>query len=216
LAWKSKAYWAAVGLILPTGAYTGILKRTSVPPGRTPDLSRIPLVVGSWRGEQQLLADWEYRILQVDQSLNVRYVHPSGEVMWLFIGYFRNQKYGAQIHSPKNCLPGGGWKILAQKRFRLKPPDSPFDPVPLTYLLISNGREEQVMLYWFETRKGKIANEFYLKFDLLVNSLLYRPTAAAFVRFNMPVTNGETQQTLETLQQFIVQLLPSIESTLTF
>jgi EpsI family protein len=27
----------------------------------------------------------------------------------LYVGYFTDQKEGEMTHSPKHCLPGGGW-----------------------------------------------------------------------------------------------------------
>ena len=29
--------------------------------------------------------------------------------VWLYVGYYGSQRTGATYHSPKNCLPGGGW-----------------------------------------------------------------------------------------------------------
>jgi len=215
LGWKSKEYWTALGLIVGFGVYAGIVRSTTPLAGKRPDLSRIPLVVGSWRGEEQPIGEAIDDILRADESLYVRYVHPSGELIWLFVGYFQNQKYGSQIHSPKNCLPGGGWKILSQKRLRLSSPDmGPGEGIPMTYLLISNGRERDVMLYWFETRRGKIANEFYLKFDILINSLLFQPSSAAFIRFNIPLVDDNPEKSLELLKTLIHRLHPAIEQAM--
>ena len=35
-------------------------------------------------------------------------------LMTLYIGYFRSQRTGATIHSPKNCLPGAGWTPMTE------------------------------------------------------------------------------------------------------
>lgn len=212
--WKNKAYWIAVSLIVVIGAYVLFLRQHRGPVTEPPDFREIPRTVGSWQGEEQILKEWEYEVLQADQSVYIRYVHPTGRIIWLFIGYFQNQKYGAQIHSPKNCLPGGGWRIAAQKRYRLSDTNGSSAGVPVTYLHISNEREQDVVLYWFATRGGEIANELQLKFDLLVSTLLYRPTSAAFIRFHTAVTNGDAERSRVELESFAKRLLPSIKAIL--
>ena len=39
-----------------------------------------------------------------------------GRSLWLYIGYWATQRKGAQIHSPRNCLPGGGWEPIEASR----------------------------------------------------------------------------------------------------
>jgi EpsI family protein len=108
----------------------------------------------------------------------------------LFVAYFESQKYGSQIHSPKHCLPGGGWKILNLEPFDL--PLAGGDHKHVNRMIIGEGSQREVMFYWYETRGGTVRNEFGLKWDLMVNSLLLRPTDAAIVRFHMPISPGES------------------------
>jgi len=126
--------------------------------------------------------------LRADRSLTRMYVPPPGSrpyVVQLFIAYFGSQKSGGQIHSPQNCLPGGGWKIEARSKWRVP---TPYGSRAVNEFLISKGAVQEVVQYWFLTRSGIVDDEFALKGDLVRNSLLGRPTDAAFVRLVVPVS----------------------------
>jgi EpsI family protein len=75
-------------------------------------LEAIPLGVGDISGIEDRLDDEIADILQASQTLNRRY-RQDGQLYWLFVGYFAQQRFGSQIHSPRHCYPGSGWNILS-------------------------------------------------------------------------------------------------------
>ena len=48
-------------------------------------------------------------VLRADDTLN-RIYRLRAASSYLFIAYFKTQRYGQSPHSPKNCLPGSGWE----------------------------------------------------------------------------------------------------------
>ena len=215
--WKSKKYWLVVFLLLLTGGYVNVLRYVEVNPGREPRLSNMPLNHGQWVGRELHLGNRTAEVLRADQVLFREYMDPLGDRVWLFVAYFRSQTYGAQIHSPKHCLPGGGWKILRREKYRFQFMQSNETAVlPVNKMLISDGRSTELMFYWFITRSGTITNEFMLKLDLALNSLRRKPTDAAFVRITVPLNGRSQRETLKVGQRFVEDVVGNLNQYLPF
>ncbi|HSH00714.1 MAG TPA: EpsI family protein, partial [candidate division Zixibacteria bacterium] len=175
--------WPALAIILLGGALGLTLRYYQVEPANAPQFAQLPYQFGAYRGAEERFSDETYEILQATETTLRRYQDARGVTYWLFVAYFKDQKYGSQIHSPRHCLPGGGWRIEALQDFPIRA-DNGFS-VDANKLTIERDNHRQLMLYWFETRSGAIHNEFGLKFDLVKNALLFRPTDAAFVRLTV-------------------------------
>lgn len=171
------------------GAFGSYLRFTEHGSDEMAQFSEIPMTTADYFGEEQRFSEESYEILQADTTTLRLYVDYEGNKYWLFVAYFASQEYGSQIHSPRHCLPGGGWKIENIEPFDLKLADN--SSKLINRLSISIDQHRQLMLYWFETRGGTIREEFGLKLDLMKNSLLLRPTDAAIVRLTVPVNIGE-------------------------
>ena len=98
-------------IILVGGILGNLLTYAEVKPDRPPQFEVIPMFDGSFAGDERRFSDESYDVLRADTSTLRLYYGPGSTPMWLFVAYFSSQKYGSQIHSPKNCLPGGGWRI---------------------------------------------------------------------------------------------------------
>jgi EpsI family protein len=213
--WKKADFWVVVGLILLTGIVVNLLRYSEVKPQTKPDFSSIPLKLESWQGQDLYFSERTYEILKADQSLLRYFESPNGRA-WLFIAYFGSQKYGSQIHSPKNCLPGSGWKIISKKKIAINLADQKGNKLQMNRFVISNGASRQMMLYWFVTRSGIITNEFGLKLDLVLNSIKRKPTDAAFVRINLPLEPGREEESWQTAVDFMNNFVPYINRALGF
>jgi len=77
--------------------------------------------------------------------------------------------------------------------------------------VIAKGGGRQLVQYWFVTRSGILSNEFGLKWDLVKNSLMGRPTDAAFVRLVLPVGTDGLEATRTTLRLFCREMLPLLD-----
>jgi hypothetical protein len=103
------AYRTAVSCTLLIGAllFLQFRSHTEVVPIRR-SLDAFPTVVGDWKGLGGTIFEVEIlNVLQVKDYLMRRYVDSAGRSIWLSIGYWDTQRRGAQMHSPKNCPPGG-------------------------------------------------------------------------------------------------------------
>jgi len=171
----------AVLLLAAAGAYARDLSGHRAEARGVPDLASIPEKIGGWVGEEYKMSDSVARVLGADAYVLRRYRGPGDISVWFFLAYFRQQQVGSQIHSPRNCLPGSGWTVLSLRHGEV---DLDGRAQPVERMLIERNQEREEMLYWFRTRSGTVTGEYALKWDLVRNSLLGRPTDAAFLRFN--------------------------------
>ncbi|MBI5836654.1 MAG: EpsI family protein [Candidatus Eisenbacteria bacterium] len=205
------AVWA---LVLAAGLYARALRSHEVAPPEMAHLDRIPVSLDDWAGHDERFDPRIYQVLSADTTLMREYQAPGPlRDVWLFVAYFRGQRTGAQIHSPKNCLPGGGWTIVSNTPVRM-----PLGPHTATVnrFLIARGEHREVVYYWFMTRAGLIRDEYALKADLVRNALLRRPTDAAFVRLSAPVLPAGVEATDAQMARFLATLSPHLLRALPF
>lgn len=203
-------------LLTVTGIYAHILRNSSVPVTEKTDLNQIPVMVNNWQSETYKIDQITRDVLKASQTLWRRYTNQNNQSVSLFIGYFKDQKYGEQIHSPKHCMPGQGWKFEQQEVIQLEI-EGP-EPVRIhsNKITLNNGRRKQLLLYWFWTRNGTIQSEYGLKLDLAKNGLLRKPGDAAFIRIIVDVDEHNPDQAILLTNQFLKEFFPYIQKTLPF
>ncbi len=114
-----------------------------------------------------------------------------------YVGYHGFQRQGSSIHSPLNCLPGGGWTIL--KREFVPMPGTDHGPT-VNRLTIGNGNNRQLVYYWYQGRGRVMADEKIALLRQLQDVAVKNRSDAALVRFIMA---GEPDEVEATLSQFI-------------
>lgn len=144
-------------------------------------------------------------VLDADVTLKRVYTRSDGSSIGLFVAYFAQQQVNSQIHSPRNCIPGAGWKV---RKITNETIPMPAGRQPAARMVIASGRSEQEVLYWFRTRGGDLSGEYALKWDLMMNSLARRPTDAAFIRYTADVADSAATRELMGL------LDPEVRATL--
>jgi EpsI family protein len=214
MGFKKKEFWIVLILFILTGILINLLRYSRVESKKLPLFSSIPLQIGGWNGLEYFFSEETNQVLKADTYIMRKYTSGEGKELWLFLAYFKSQKYGSQIHSPKNCLPGSGWKITSRKKILIKT-DTGSD-LKVNKLLISDKLSREVMYYWFQTRSGIITSELGLKLDLVFNSLKRAPTDAAFIRINLPLNQLSEKEAQLVLEDFLKVFLPKIKEILPF
>jgi EpsI family protein len=160
-----------------------------------------------WKGEEVSLREFEEDLLKPESHLYLRYESSEhGEPIYVFLGYFRDQRMGIQIHSPINCLPGSGWNLTRSEKFR--PSGLSFDT---RRLVAERSGQQREVYYWFITSSGITSSEYMLKLAQLKSGLLLRSKDALFVRISVGITGGEV---LEQMDAFIPEFTRILESFL--
>jgi EpsI family protein len=174
-------------------------------------LSELPKALGDWTmiSEQQI-DDKAMKILQVDDYLFRTYRNSKGEVMGLYIGYFKSQREGKGIHSPRQCLPGAGWAPLDICIYRMSPSDYESVPFRVNKFVMGKGLERQLYLFWYQGRGRMYASEYWNKIYLILDALTRKRTDGALVRVNSSVV-GNPDESLIKQSEFIRLFYPLLK-----
>jgi len=212
---RGKKALVAVALLAILGGFGTYLRSYQAEPDRPPDFSRIPMQTDELFGTEQRFEEYAYEVLRADTTTLRMYQEINGNLYWLFLAYFSSQKYGSQIHSPKHCLPGGGYKIISIEPYEIELDNG--STIVVNRMRIASKRRMELMMYWFETRTGVIRNEFGLKWDLMINSIMLRPTDAAICRLTMPLSlDADFEAATGRAEEFIREFYPYMQEALPF
>jgi len=170
-------------------------------------LDHFPVSVGQWQARQDTaLEPQTIDQLKVSDYLMRRYVHEAGQSLWLYIGYWATQRKGADFHSPKNCLPGGGWEPVEATRIAIDLP-TPHLTITVNRYVIQKDRSIQVVLYWYQTHGMAIASEVDAKIELVRGAITRNRTDGALVRVSSLVA-GSPQDTTDRLVEYVRRIYP--------
>ncbi len=173
-------------------------------------LSEFPNRIADWEGRQDRFDQQIYDVLGVDDSYLANYLAPEGRPVQLYIGYYQSQREGDIIHSPKNCMPGAGWKIVETKLHEFVP-EGALEPAKVIQLTLENGGRKQAMLYWFQSRGRIISSEYWQKIYLVIDSVFRGRTDGSFVRLITPVSEKGETEAFQDLTEFASHLMPILE-----
>lgn len=140
----------------------------------------------------------------------LNYQNPAHEPINFYVAYYASQRKGMSPHSPKVCIPGGGWEIADFRRTTV-------DEIPVNRALIRKGTQDQIVYYWFEERGVPVANEYLKKWKLFKDALFLNRTDGSLVRVTTPVLSNESMAEADKRAQAFIrisrdqlsQLLPS-------
>ncbi len=196
----SKPYWLVLGLMAATLAATFWVRAPKMSSDTNVDLKRFPKHFAGWSAKEDSLDASTTRALRTDQVLLRYYADMNGRRVELFIGYYRDQKFGAQVHSPLHCLPGSGWTILRHDKMPL-----PFATnVAMTNKLhINKDGKNQLVVYWFASSGNVVKNEFDLKIRLLLNAFKRETTSVYFYRISLLFAENGEGVALQRVQEFL-------------
>jgi len=202
-------YWTMIAVLLAGAAGVGFLSHgESTPPARA--LSEFPKDVGSYRTVAEFPFDVQtLKVLGVTDYVNRAYFSPANGELGLYIGYFRTQRTGAQIHSPKNCLPGAGWQPTVSEIYQLSLPDG--RKVPVNLYVIRKDLDQQIVLYWYQSHGRVVASEYWGKIYMVADAIRLNRTDAALVRITAPVRNGDLDAARQQAIAFAQEVAVDVE-----
>ena len=174
-------------------------------------LAEFPTQLGDWTTiSEQKMEGRSMDILQVDEYFVRNYRNSEGKVIGLYIGYFKSQREGKGIHSPRQCLPGAGWAPVDATVYQLAVPDHNPKTVSVNKFVMGKGLDRQLYLFWYHGRGRIYASEYWNKIYLIWDGLTQKRTDGALVRVNTPVI-GDTEDALKTQSDFIQLFLPLLK-----
>ena len=176
--------YTAIGLCALLIPLTFLLRSIEPAVPERATFASFPLQINNMIAEEDQIPGIEQEILQMSDYFLGHYREEGLSPISLFIGYYDVQSAGKTPHSPRVCIPSGGWKIENLTTVELIKDGK---PVPVNRVMIGKGEQRLLVYYWFQQRGKFIANEYAAKFNLLLGGLTSNRTDGALVRLSMPV-----------------------------
>ena len=173
--------------------------------------AEFPLNIGEWRGNFGRLDKlYENTLLATDYLLS-DFRKPNGEGANLFIAYYQSQRAGQSAHSPKSCIPGGGWRIVEITETTIPDIAIGQSALKVNRAVVELGSHRELIYYWFQQRDRVISNEYLVKWYLMVDSLTRKRSDGALIRLATPVPpSGKIADAEKTLGELLREVAPQI------
>jgi EpsI family protein len=193
--------------------YAVALRAENAPP--TSPLADFPADIAGWRMYKDVKIDQDtLDVLKADDTLNRIYLSPGRNAdVYLFVAFFKTQRYGQAPHSPKNCLPGNGYEPIESGPITVAVPGRA-EPVRINRYLTARGEEKSVTLYWYQSHHRIIAGEFAAKFWLIADSIRYHRSDTSLVKVVVPVREGGADAATRTAIDFVKAAFSSLSRQL--
>jgi|ERR1041384_3566362 len=202
----------SIAMLAATLLYLRVFAATETVPIRKP-LAGLPAAIGPWRQvDDARLGDDVFEILRPTDYLVRDYADAEGHVVGLYVGYWETQRKGAQLHSPKNCLPGGGWEPLEADRVPIAV-STRVGALEVNRYVLQKGANQLLVLYWFESQGRPVTSEVAAKIELVRGSLLRHRSDGAIVRVSSGV-RGTVEETTTLLAKYVQAMYPMLNGFL--
>jgi exosortase D (VPLPA-CTERM-specific) len=184
--------------------------REEVLPGRDA-FAQFPLIQGEWTGRERSIPDNVLNALLLTDYIVADYRRAADALpVNLYVAFYASQRTGATIHSPRSCMPGGGWQITNLSQVSLADALG-MDGPTVNRTIIQLGEQRQLVYYWFQQRGRIITNEYLAKWYLFQDSLTMNRSDGALVRLITPVPPGGDADIADArLQAFLREFYPEL------
>ena len=193
--WQERILPFSFKLVIPIVLVIAMLpilfdNRTEVEPERE-SFTTFPLNHNGWQGQLGSIEKNVIETLQFDDYIMANFRetdNASHANVNLYIAYYKSQRKGASIHSPRSCIPGGGWEIQAHNVNQITLNND--KTISVNRLLIQKGTYKQLVYYWFDQRGRTLTNEYLVKWYLFWDALNINRTDGALIRLTTLVPPG--------------------------
>ena len=200
---------AIVSLLLlgaGTAATVSMSGRVEQIPERS-GFNSFPRVIAGWEGQPEQMESIYLDALKLDDYLLSGYHNETGEVINFYSAYYASQRSGASAHSPRSCIPGGGWRIKDHTIRVIDGLEIDGKPFEVNRLLIKKGDSTQLVYYWFQQRGRDITSEWMVKWFLFWDAMTRNRTDGALIRLTAFINPGDD---IESADRRLVEFLKKV------
>jgi exosortase D (VPLPA-CTERM-specific) len=190
------------------------------------DFVSFPMQVGDWHGRRGRLEPVYLDTLKMDDYILADFIDglpaqggvpaaAAAAPVNFYAAYYASQRTGQSAHSPRSCLPGGGWRITEFSDYTVPGAQQAGMPLRVNRVIVQQGSARQLVYYWFQERGRNITNEYQVKWYLLRDALVRNRTDGALVRLVTPLGAAEeAARGDQRLGQFAHDILPALHDYL--
>lgn len=175
-------------------------------------LSSLPRDLGPWRafGAEPRLDARTLDLLKPQDYLVRNSLDDKGRTCALFVAFFGAQQEGQMIHSPRQCLPGSGWRIFSRREVTIPGPDGGWR---VNHLVLGLNLDRLSVLYWYQGRGRVEPNEYRDRLRLIGDAIVDQRNDGALVRLTAEMRPTGPDPTPE-LVEMASALIPALERLL--
>ncbi len=176
------------------------------------DFSIFPLELNGWVGRKGSIEQVYINTLKFTDYAMSDYRDTDGGTVNFYSAYYDSQKSGASAHSPRSCIPGGGWRITSLEDHNIVGVDVGNTQLVVNRLLIEKGEAKQLVYYWFQQRGRIITNEYMMKWYLFWDAVTKSRTDGALMRLTTTLNAGQNIDIADKrLESFAKEISPFID-----
>lgn len=208
----SAPFLTGIVVILLVAVVTTMLpKRVDVIPER--DLfAGFPTTLGPWTGNKERMEQIYIDALNFDDYIMADYRRSGDKIpVSLYVGYYETQRADKVPHSPRACLPGGGWAISDFGQRTVDGVGPAGGLFTVNRAIIGKDNNRQLVYYWFKQRSREVTHEYLVKWYILLDSVFQKRSDGALIRLVTPVPVGEdVSQADRRLSDFLATIAPEL------
>jgi len=205
------AFLSATALLLSFAAATLIIPRSAETIPARESFVEFPMQFGDWHGRRESLEGIYTDALKLDDYVLADYVGRSGQPVNFYVAWYNSQRKGEAVHSPRSCLPAGGWQTREFTQRNLTGVSIGGRPLRVNRAVIQMGTQRQLVYYWFQQRGRVITNEFMVKWYLFWDALTRHRTDGALVRLIVPLSaTSDTDVADAELKDLVTLIAPTL------
>jgi len=209
----SKPILAALILLSVTTAMSFSLTSREEIKQERESFSKFPLQIDEYKGTSSPLQTMYLDELKLNDYIMANYQDSKDEKINLYVAYYDSQRAGESAHSPRTCIPGGGWRIKELSQLQINSIQLYNKPLTVNRTLVQHGEYKQLVYYWFQQRGRVITNEYLVKWYLFFDSLTKNRSDGALVRLTIPLSPGQSDNDGDkALQAFTRKIIPLLQN----
>ena len=152
-------------------------------------LDEFPLQLDQWSGRDIAMDSGVEAMLGADYNLQRRYVHPLGDLVWLYVGYYGTERGGRPEHSPWQCYPSNGWTIVRQRV--VEAADNRANE-----LVVEKAGDRRLVHFWYQShRKTGMLGGFDQAVERFISRIRFGRADGSLVRLSTPIRGDEDEST---------------------
>lgn len=197
----------ALVLLLVAVPIAPLLAQEEFSPPPRQSLTEFPLRLDVWQGVSSPMERQYLDALQLDDYILADYTATDQPPVNLYLAYYLSPKKGRSSHSPRQCIPGGGWEITSLEPVHMDRVSGVRPGQDINRVVIQKGGQKQIVYYWFKQRDRWITSEYWVKFFLFWDSLTRHRADGALVRLSSAVHAGESEAVVDERLQTVAGLV---------
>jgi len=200
---------AALLVLVITSAGVFALDKNEVFIPERKDFVEFPMNIESWKGNKGFLEQIYLDALKLDDYIIADYENDESKSVNFYVAYYKSQQAGEAAHSPRTCIPGGGWRINELNQKIVEDVQVGGKPMMVNRLQIQKGEYKQIVYYWFKVKDRVITSEYMLKLHLIWDAVTTNRTDMALVRFTTVSKPGEdVEEADKRIQSLLKGVMP--------